>query len=122
MRIGNDPPQSCLVFHNPVLLHHRCLVCETVDAHVAIQGFEIRMDSAPFRLSAETTRKWHALAERRRAYFIELYRSGRWRRYYSEDAFLAHMREVMEGVENWAKVMERWPDGAAAPAKVRTAA
>src|SRR5882724_496139 len=104
MRIGNGPPQSCLLFHSPVLLHHRSLVSSSIDAHVAIQGFETRMDSEPFRLSTEATRKWHALAERRRAYFVELYRSGRWRRYYSEAAFLAHMREVMEGVEAWAKV------------------
>lgn len=80
------------------------------------------MPSETFRLSAETTRKWHALAERRRAYFVDLYRSGRWRRYYTEEAFRAHMREVMEGVEGWAKVLERWPDGAAPPAKAKTAA
>ena len=69
------------------------------------------MPTESFRVSPENTRKWHELAERRRAYLVELYRSGRWRRYYTEDAFLAHLREVMEGVEAWAKVLERWPDG-----------
>ena len=68
------------------------------------------MAIVPYRLSTETTRKWHALAERRRAYFVELYTSGRWRRYYSEDAFRAHMREVMQGVDIWTKVLERWPE------------
>jgi uncharacterized repeat protein (TIGR03809 family) len=70
------------------------------------------MPTESFRLSIENTRKWHALAERRRAYFVELYRSGRWRRYYAEDAFLAHMREVMRSVEQWAKVLERWSETA----------
>jgi uncharacterized repeat protein (TIGR03809 family) len=69
--------------------------------------------AASLRLPVETTRKWHALAERRRAYFVELYRSGRWRRYYTEDAFLAHLREVTDDVAVWAKVLERWPDGTA---------
>ena len=67
------------------------------------------------RTPYDVTRKWQALAERRRAYYVELYRSGRWRRYYSEDVFLAHMREVMSGVEEWNKILSRWPerDGAA---------
>ncbi len=75
------------------------------------------MATEPYRLSIETTRKWHALAERRRAHFVELYRSGRWRRYYREEAFLNHMREVMKGVEVWAKVLERWPGGTPPPRK-----
>jgi uncharacterized repeat protein (TIGR03809 family) len=79
------------------------------------------MPTEPFRLSIENTRKWHALAERRRAYFVELYRSGRWRRYYAEDAFLAHLREVMQSVEQWAEVLKRW-DTAAPGENTRTAA
>ena len=69
----------------------------------------------PVQTPSETVRKWHALAERRRRYFVELYRSERWRRYYTEEAFLAQMREVVEGVEAWAKVMEQAPDGSARP-------
>jgi uncharacterized repeat protein (TIGR03809 family) len=68
------------------------------------------MPTELFRLPIENIRKWHALAERRRAYFIDLYRSGRWKRYYAEDVFLAHMRDVMKDVEQWAKVIERWSD------------
>jgi uncharacterized repeat protein (TIGR03809 family) len=65
----------------------------------------------PVRTSVETARKWHALAERRRRHFVDLYRSERWRRYYSEAAFLAQMRDVIESVEMWAKVIERAPGG-----------
>jgi uncharacterized repeat protein (TIGR03809 family) len=55
--------------------------------------------------SVETVRKWHSLAERRRRHFVELYRSERWRRYYTEEAFLAQMREVIQSVEVWEKVL-----------------
>ena len=64
--------------------------------------------------SIETVRKWHALAERRRRHFVELYRSERWRRYYSEDAFRAHMKDVIQNVEAWGKVLE---NAGAAPAR-----
>lgn len=60
--------------------------------------------------SIETVRKWHTLAERRRRHYVELYRSERWRRYFTEEAFLLHMRDVMQNVEVWAKILERMPD------------
>ena len=62
--------------------------------------------SGTIQTPIETVRKWYALAERRRNYFVELYRSERWRRYYSEEAFRAHMKEVMQNVETWGKVLE----------------
>jgi uncharacterized repeat protein (TIGR03809 family) len=71
----------------------------------------------PVRTSTETVRKWHALAERRRRHFIELYRSERWRRYYTEEAFIAQMREAVDGVETWAKVLGEAPGGASRPAQ-----
>jgi uncharacterized repeat protein (TIGR03809 family) len=61
-----------------------------------------------FRLSIESARKWHALAERRRAHLVELQRSGRWQRYYSESVLLSHLREASKDVDNWALVIERW--------------
>ena len=68
------------------------------------------MATEAYSLPIETARKWHALAERRRAYFVELYRSGRWRKYYAEDAFLAHLRDVMDSVESWGALLENWPN------------
>ena len=62
--------------------------------------------SGTIQTPIESVRKWHALAERRRNHFVELYRSERWRRYYSEDAFRAHMKEVMQNVETWGKMLE----------------
>lgn len=48
--------------------------------------------------------KWRALAERRRAHFVELYRSGRWQRYYTRDEFAARLREVIDAADTWAKL------------------
>jgi uncharacterized repeat protein (TIGR03809 family) len=59
----------------------------------------------PVHTSVDTVRKWHSLAERRRRHFVELYRSDRWRRYYTEEQFLAQMRDVIQNVEAWEKVL-----------------
>ena len=56
--------------------------------------------------SVETARKWLGLAERRRAYFVDLYRSGRWTRHYDESTLKKHMIEVIADVERWQKVIE----------------
>ena len=65
------------------------------------------MSGTSFQTSIEAVRKWHTLAERRRRHYVELYRSERWRRYFTEDAFLLHMRDVIENAETWAKILER---------------
>jgi uncharacterized repeat protein (TIGR03809 family) len=38
--------------------------------------------------------KWRALAERRRDHHLELYKSGRWKRYYTEQQFIAERRSA----------------------------
>jgi len=48
--------------------------------------------------------KWRDLAERRRAHFLELYASGRWKRYYSEEQFLYRMREAIRLAQRWAEI------------------
>jgi uncharacterized repeat protein (TIGR03809 family) len=48
--------------------------------------------------------KWRDLAERRRAYFVDLYQSGRWKHYYTEEQFLVRMREVILAAEAWARI------------------
>jgi uncharacterized repeat protein (TIGR03809 family) len=59
-----------------------------------------------FRTSIDVVRRWHALAERRRKHYVELYRSERWRRYYTEEAFLLRMRDVIQNVEEWQKILD----------------
>lgn len=68
------------------------------------------VDDTSVQTSVETVRKCHMLAERRRRHYVELYRSERWRRYFTEEAFLLRMRDVMQNVEVWAKILERMPD------------
>jgi uncharacterized repeat protein (TIGR03809 family) len=73
------------------------------------------MSGAFYQTSIEAVRRWHALAERRRNYIVDLYRSDRWRRYYTEDAFRMLMRDVIQNAETWGKVLEDM--SGAAPAK-----
>ena len=65
------------------------------------------MADIAFRTSLDAVRKWHALAERRRRHYVELYRSERWRRYFTEEAFLLRMRDAIQNVETWANILER---------------
>ena len=59
-----------------------------------------------FRLD-EITRKWRDLAERRLAYFTELYRSGCWKHYYTEERFAVRMRDVIKAVKVWRDLADR---------------
>jgi uncharacterized repeat protein (TIGR03809 family) len=45
--------------------------------------------------------RWCALAEKRLEHLTELFESGRWRRYYSEYAFLENIQEAKLAVKNW---------------------
>jgi uncharacterized repeat protein (TIGR03809 family) len=51
--------------------------------------------------------RWSDLAERRRAYFVELFNSGRWTRYYSEQEFLERLRDVMKAADTWSRLAGR---------------
>jgi hypothetical protein len=45
--------------------------------------------------------KWHDLAQRRLDHYTELYRSGRWQHYYSQERFALRMLEVIEVAKRW---------------------
>lgn len=57
--------------------------------------------------------RWRNLAERRLDHLIELYRSGRWRRYHSEAEFLALVREARAALATWEALA--LPEATAAP-------
>jgi uncharacterized repeat protein (TIGR03809 family) len=63
------------------------------------------MSKAVVHSRVQVARKWHALAERQRAYYVELYRSDRWRRFYSDEAFHAQMKAAVQNVETWDQVL-----------------
>ena len=52
-------------------------------------------------------RQWHDLAERRLAHFNELYRSGRWARYYSKEHFALRMLDVIQAAKTWRDLASR---------------
>ena len=70
----------------------------------------------------EVAQKWRALAERRRAHFVELYHTGRWKRYYSEEQFLLKMREAIKATDRWAQIAPTPPrTGASEPSRAQAA-
>ena len=54
--------------------------------------------------------KWRDLAERRRAHFIELYQTGRWKHYYTNDEFLADFRQAIAIAARWAEIAPKPTD------------
>jgi uncharacterized repeat protein (TIGR03809 family) len=57
-----------------------------------------RTDEEPRR---EIIARWCTLAEQRLNYLTDMFESGRWRRYYSEVAFLENIKEAKFAVETW---------------------
>lgn len=75
----------------------------------------------------QIARRWHDLAEQRLAYYTELYRSGRWAHYYTQESFAVRMLEVIEGAKKWRQLAGRQQmpisdETAGHEAAVRTAA
>ena len=48
--------------------------------------------------------KWQELAERRRAHLVELFHSGRWKRYFTEQQFLHRLRDAIQASERWSEI------------------
>jgi uncharacterized repeat protein (TIGR03809 family) len=61
-------------------------------------------DKLKIRDTDDLARKWRALADRRREHFADLYQSGRWRKYYREQTFLAQMRDTARMTDAWERV------------------
>ncbi len=59
-----------------------------------------------------TARKWLALANRQLVYLNQLYRSGRWTRYYtSSDQFAVQMQQAIKAAQVWARLAETLGSG-----------
>jgi uncharacterized repeat protein (TIGR03809 family) len=52
----------------------------------------------------EVALRWSNLADRRLAYYISLYESGRWRHYFDERQFLARIRDVKRAATEWDRI------------------
>jgi uncharacterized repeat protein (TIGR03809 family) len=66
-------------------------------------------EQIPRCMPVELTRRWRELAERRRAHLIELYDTGRWKHYYTEEQLVARVREAIRLAETWDQLSAR-PD------------
>jgi uncharacterized repeat protein (TIGR03809 family) len=51
--------------------------------------------------------RWCDFAERRLEYLTELFETGRWRRYHTEQAFLENIQEAKAAVETWRDLLRR---------------
>jgi uncharacterized repeat protein (TIGR03809 family) len=49
--------------------------------------------------------KWRDLAERRKAHFVELYETGRWKHYYTDTEFLGELRKAVDVANRWATIV-----------------
>ena len=59
------------------------------------------------------------LAEKRRDHHFELYRSGRWVHYYTEENFMAEMRKAVALAERWVEHLAPLRQERVAPAKLK---
>src|ERR1700751_2302601 len=57
----------------------------------------------------ELVARWCALAEQRLQHLTEMFESGRWRRYYTEVAFLENIKEAKLAVETWRSLSNPHP-------------
>ena len=64
-------------------------------------------EQIPRCMSTELTRKWRDLAEKRRAHLVELYDTGRWKHYYTEEQLIARMREAINLADTWDRLSAR---------------
>jgi hypothetical protein len=48
--------------------------------------------------------KWHDLAQRRLDHYTELYRTGRWQHYYTQERFAMRMLDVIEAAKRWREL------------------
>src|SRR3954471_17025654 len=51
--------------------------------------------------------KWRNIAEERRDHHLDLYKSGRWKHYYTDEEFLVEMRQAVAIVDRWAMIAPR---------------
>jgi hypothetical protein len=69
-----------------------------------------RRAEVPFHMLSATRKweaialKWRNIAERRRDQHFDLYKSGRWKHYYTGEEFLAEMRQAVAIAERWATI------------------
>jgi uncharacterized repeat protein (TIGR03809 family) len=67
----------------------------------------------------DIARKWRNIAERRSAHHVEMFYSGRWRHYYSDEDFLLTMRSAILMAKRWSAIAPDEHSERAEPAMAR---
>jgi len=75
---------------------------------------------AKSRSDDEIARAWRALIQKRREHLTELYRSGRYKRYFTEEALLHQMRESTKAAQDWDGFLARKAAPETAPAPLES--
>ncbi|MGE0063826.1 MAG: TIGR03809 family protein [Xanthobacteraceae bacterium] len=65
------------------------------------------LDTAAASPLNDVALRWSNLADRRLAYYISLYESGRWRHYFDERQFLARIRDVKRAATEWDRIASK---------------
>lgn len=72
-----------------------------------------RVSEVPFRMLPAARKwecialKWRNIAEQRRDHHLDLYKSGRWKHYYTDEEFLIEMRQAVVIADRWALIAPR---------------
>ncbi len=66
----------------------------------------------PHRPNDRLAQKWCDLANRRRDHIVELYESGRWKHYYTEQELVAALRDATQALQTWAALADTQTNGA----------
>jgi hypothetical protein len=61
--------------------------------------------SIPSHIPDDVVRGWAVLAEQQRAHYEDLYRTGRWKHYYSEAQFRIRVRRAVELCDAWQAII-----------------
>src|SRR5215813_3109612 len=75
-----------------------------------------RTDEPPRR---EVIARWCNLAEQRLNYLTDMFESGRWRRFYTEAAFLENIKEAKFAVDTWHSLLNPSPPRPVTPELVQ---
>ena len=72
-----------------------------------------RVSEVPFRMLPAASNwecialKWRNIAERRRDHHLDLYKSARWKHYYTDEEFLIEMRQAVAIADRWVAIVPR---------------
>ena len=71
-----------------------------------VQFGSVHMAQEIRRRPEDIARQFQLLAERRGKHLADMQRSGRWRRYFTEEKLASEMHETLRGIEGWNSLIQ----------------